>query len=420
MAKQFGLSKRERFTIVMNSLYQAISRQLNVHLPLAWGVQLRQRLVDLVAGILHSQSVRPARIAQSWQQLGVSDAQVDSLERRVRRIENDERLSAVACLHPLAQDYLRQADTQRLYLILDVTSHTDQVMLLMAAVWYRGQCLPLAWDTWTANVPLTGDRFWQRVAQVLAVVASLLPVGVEVVWLADRAFGTPHFTDLLQAYGWHFIVRVQGQTRFRNRVGHTWQLSELAGKHHRAKGSGQVFKSSGWRQLSVVVYHGRRHQTSLCLVSDLPPAWAWVAIYRQRFAIECLFRSYKSHGWHWEQSQVRQPEHLERLLVGMALATWLTLLLGTQVAHEYLCQPATGKRTTAPSVSRLSLFQLGLQRLAWGWMQFTAGRFAWWLGDWAAPNWSDQIRQHHTFAFVMGTMSSVVKLRHYLKVTVRP
>jgi len=413
-------TKQKWLTIVLNSLYQSIHQVLNQYVPLDWSAQLRQRLVDLVAGILHSHSASPARIAQSWQQLGISAAQVDSLERRVRRIENDRRLSAATCLHPLAQDYLQTAQTDRLYLILDATSHTDQVMLLMAGVWYRGQCLPLAWQTWAANVPLQGAGFWQRVAQMLATVARLLPAGVEVIWLADRAFGTPHFTDLLQPYGWHFIVRVQGQTRFQDRTGRCQPLSALAGKRRRAKGSGQVFKSSGWRALSVVVYHGRRHRTPLCLVSDLPPTWDWVEQYQRRYGIECLFRDYKSQGWHWEQSQVRQPEHVECLLVGMALATWLTLLLGTQVAHEALCQPATGRRASPPPVSRFSLFQLGLQRLAAGWLGNCHQTIAWWLGDWTAPNWSDQIRHHHAYAFVMGTMSSVVKRRHYLKVTVRP
>ena len=94
-----------------------------------------------------------------------------------------------------------------------------------------------------------------------------------------------------------------------------------------------------------------------------------------------MFRHYKQAGWHWEQGQVTDLAHLERLLVGMALATWRVVLVGTQVAAEHLALPASGHRRTRPWVGKQSLFTLGLQRLGC-WLHANTQRpLAWTLTD---------------------------------------
>jgi hypothetical protein len=402
----------------MKTLYQEVEAELNDHLPLDWHGELRRRLMLLVMGILLSESCSPRQMAQALYQHGLSTAQEDSIARQIRRIENDERLTVETCLHPFAKHHLCFGKPQELILIMDATTHTDKIFVLMVSVRYRGRALPLAWQIWLANQPLQGLGFWLRVSQLLAQVATLLPDGIPVTWLADRAFGTPQFTDLIQAHGWHFIVRVQGQTRFADRMGYEHRLDQLSGKRQRFKGCGKVFKAAKWRDLNVVVLHSRFYPSALCLVTDLDPDWSIARIYRLRYNIEAMFRDYKSYGWHWEQSQVTDIDHSQRLLLGMAFATWLTLMLGTQVAHEYLSQVPTGKRRTSPV--KQSLFQLGLQRLK----QWAVGNFrhplVFWLTGWHFPNWDDHIAQHHLFAYVMGTKSSFVKVQLYLYSTVRP
>jgi hypothetical protein len=242
--------------------------------------------------------------------------------------------------------------------------------------------------------------FWQRLAQLLQIVAELLPANVPVTWLADRAFGTPQFLDLLQPYGWHYVVRVQGQTRIQPRTRESLRVLEWPKAHHkRAKGRVRIFKKQGWREASVVVYHSPHHAQALCLVSDLPPAWALIDVYRGRYPIEATFRDYKTFGWHWEQVQVTNLQHIEHLLVAMALATWFSLLAGAQVAREWLQQPASGRRQTVPWIGKRSLFTLGLLRVRQA-LHSQRGRLVWQLSDWLAPNWQHQLYCYHARAFV--------------------
>lgn len=359
------------------------------------------RLALLVTGMLRAKSAAPARVAQGAHELHLSEAAPESIERRLRRTENDGALTAALCFHPFARRHLRLGQPHELILILDPTLQEDRAVMLSAAVWYRGRALPLAWALWPANTPLEGQGFWQRVAELLERVATLLPVGVPVTWLADRAFGTPAFIDLVVAHGWHYVLRIQGQTRYRDYHGREHAVQSLVPQRGaRRKLRSPVFKKAGWREASVVAYWGHRHEQPLCLVSDLPPHWHLLGLYRRRYPIEGTFRDYKSYGWQWEQGQVTDLQHMERLLVGMALATWLALLVGTQVAAELLAQPASGQRRTRPWAGKYSLFQLGLQR----WQQSLSGRLHLQLDarltDWQAPHWQAQICGHHARTFV--------------------
>lgn len=384
-----------------SELYHQIQQLLTEHVDPSVSASSLERLTLLVIGIIKAENASPARIAKALDQLGLTQANVESIERRIRRIENDQSLEATSCVHPLARMRLQFGRPDRLILIIDPTTQDDRVVMLTVSVWYRGRALPLAWAIWPAQQPLTDVGFWERVAALLQIVAELLPIGVPVVWLADRAFGSPAFTDLLEPYGWDYVVRVQGQTRFRDQQGHEMQIAILVSQpNKRTKRYGQVFKKRGWRWASVVAFWGQRHNSPLCLVTSLPPRWDIIALYRRRYPIEAMFRHYKSYGWQWELGQVTDLAHLERLLVGMALATWVVLLVGTQVASEHLAEPATGQRRTRPWVGKQSLFTLGLHRLG-RWLHGLTDRLlAWTLTDWDAPNWSAQITGHHARTFV--------------------
>lgn len=123
-------------------------------------------------------------------------------------------------------------------------------------------------------------------------------------------------------------------------------------------GEAEVFKKAGWRGANVVATWERGMKEPWLLLTDQRASLRHCRVYGQRMWVEESFRDDKGTGFHWEKSQVDDPEHALRLLLVLALALVLAASQGTVVLHS-------GRRGDLdPHRSRrLSLIQLGLRWL---------------------------------------------------------
>ncbi|WP_240614538.1 transposase [Herpetosiphon llansteffanensis] len=251
--------------------------------------------------------------------------------------------------------------------IIDETTHTDQWTLLTAALWYHGRAIPLAWVLHPGNTR-RATAFWTDTATLLDRVRQIIPATTPVIVVADRAFGCPVFTDQVTAHGWSWVVRVQGHTRMLLR-GHTEvPIRTLVGRGQRVVRRGQAFKKAGWRTVTVVATWAAAAPEPLLLVSNLTAIGAIAHAYGRRYAIEALFRDWKTAGWQWEASHTRSQTTQEALVLGMAIATVLLLLLGTAEAQGVLAARGPTPTPRRPWAARESLFRLGRYGvLRWLW-----------------------------------------------------
>ena len=366
-------------------LYQAVEGRLQEVLA-GPGVRVTtvRRLALLVVGLLAARSSVVAQMASGLWEAGVSAAQRASIERRLRRSVRDEKVTATACYAPAVRALVDWAGLAKrgkpAVLAVDESSQDDRAHLLRASLTYWGAALPLAWALWPQNAALAAGEYWRRVDAVLDRVAAVLPAGLGVIVTADRAYDIPPFVDRVAGRGWHWVVRLRanGATRFLDARGREHALKDLVRRHvpapgHRWKARGRLFKDAGWRAASVVATWAHGAKEPLVVVTDLPPRWEVLAHYDRRFWIEAGFRADKAKGWRWEDCQVADLGHLERLLVAMAWATLLALCLGLHDARASLRAVAAAppaRRPPKPQPARDSLFTLGL-RLARRWLART-------------------------------------------------
>lgn len=315
----------------------------------------------------------------------------------MRRCLNDPWLSWATAYAPAVRHVLRLNHAKRLRVIIDESGHTDAVRVLVASVWYRNRAIPLAWVPWPAQTPQERS-YWAKVDDLLALLKQVVPAELPITVLADRAFGHPTFTDRITALGWQYVVRIQGQTRYRDRQGQLQTVRSLVTHTQRRwKGQGELFKDAGWRTVSIVAFWSKQHREPLLLASSLPLGWDVIAEYKRRSAIEALFRDYKSKGWQWEASQVYDVEHHERLLLGLAWATLLVLLLGEEQIQAILAQPGP-KVLTRTWEGKHSVFRLGKDRLRARLAGTVQGPIVWQLAAFDAGGWQQECRQHHALA----------------------
>lgn len=286
----------------------------------------------------------------------VSSAKVPSSERRWQRLLANRRLQ----VQPLARQWARSvlADAGSLLLAIDETPQANHLRSMKLSRLVRGRALPLLWYTYRPHaLPMNQP---DMVLDLLKQVDALLPKDERrPTLLADRGLSWSAVVDFCTEHGWHFVLRLQHPTRVKLDDGRELAAGELAPRKGACwRGAAQVFKGAGWRAVNLVAWWPQDSDEPWLIISDLPPSRAQCRRYRSRMRQEQSFRDEKSHGFHWELSRVRDPEHADRLLLIMAMAMTLLIRLGLKLMRS-------GRRHHLERKDRrtLSVFQLGLRLL---------------------------------------------------------
>jgi hypothetical protein len=280
-----------------------------------------------------------------------------SVTRRIERLLANDRLDPEAAWPQWARAVLADWAGGPIVLILDETPNHNTLRCLKLTLAYRKRAVPLI----SLCYALGGqpEPMPKLIKRLFRQVAACLPEGAEVTLLADRGLAWPQVVDACRRQGWHYVLRLQGPTRVRRADGRETSAAELAPKPGtRWWGDAEVFKKSGWRAARVAACWERDTDGPWLLVSDHPEGPRLFRRYAKRTWTEELFRDEKSSGFRWDQSHVTDPEHAARLVLLMALATYLRLSLGSRVIKAGLRRfLESGRHRT------LSLFQIGLRWL---------------------------------------------------------
>lgn len=419
-----------------------------------------KRIAFLITGFIATETGTVSRLTETLHHLSLSPAKEESIGRRMLRILADERLDPERLLPLVFRDLLPQllaevlaaqaamtgstptpprAACPPVRVVVDETSKEDQVHLLVAGLAYQGLVLPLAARVWRQNEPLPQGAYPLALHSLLLEVHALLPAPLraQVLLLADRAYGIPTVIDLALVLGWDWVLRVQDQTCVQRRDGRICAIRELAptpgtgwvggfgpeGPSAEAALADEpvaVFKSAGWRKSQVVALWAVGEKEPWLLVTSLPGSEARLRDYAERWGIERLFLSWKSHGWQLEGCGVKDPERLGRLLSGLIVATAWRLAMGVAQAEQILEELAVRAQRRAPQPVQLRLalgrgrpgetsppergaarpFAAKFSLLSWGakavraaTLQTQTPALTWHWPAWNAPRWSTRCQQ---------------------------
>jgi hypothetical protein len=284
-----------------------------------------------------------------------------SIRRRMERLLANERLDAVAAMLELTRSALRDWGGRRLLLILDETPRRNDLRCMRLSVAYRKRTLTLLSVCYPPDRPPM--KMPKLVRWMLRGVAACLPGdAASVTLLADRGLCWPTLIRQCRRLGWHYLLRLQGDTRVRLPDGSERAVSGLAprrGTRRFAEGL-RVFKKARWLRANVVAVWEGDAKGPWLLVTDAPASYACCRGYCKRTWCEESHRDEKSHGLNWQRSQVDDPGHAQRLVLLMALATLLCIATGASAIKRGL------RRWFEPRVRRLnSVFRLGQRCLAY-------------------------------------------------------
>lgn len=252
---------------------------------------------------------------------------------------------------------------QQLALALDATTLGQQFTVLAISVLYRGCAVPVAWKILKATEPHPWQPEWKNLLQQFH---QRVPADWNVLVLADRGLYAKWLFQAISAVGWHPLLRINTQGKFRPQGWYHWrELKELVpAPGQRWQGRGTAFKNApGQLDCTLLACWSAEYKDPWLVVTDLPPEAANVCWYGLRAWIEQGFKRIKSGGWQWQYTRMSDPARAERLWLALALATWWLLSVGGEadetIAAETLAAVPKTERGRRPRWRLIGIFHRG-------------------------------------------------------------
>lgn len=207
----------------------------------------------------------------------------------------------------------------------------DQTTLAMHLVTSHGRATPLLWMT-VRKSELAEQRN-RHEDKLLRRLAEVVPENVEVIVLADRAFGDQARYEFIEALGLKFIIRFRECIAVTTAGAAPRPASELVPKNGRALLLKDVEVTKGRTAVpGVALVKAKAMQEAWCLATNVTDMSAreLVAAYGRRFTIEEAFRDTKDprFGFGLSASRISKPERRDRVFFLSAIAFVLMTLLG--------------------------------------------------------------------------------------------
>lgn len=303
-------------------------------------------------GVLACRHCAASRVAEAL--VGIGKAQ--SVQKRLERFLSNERINWRQCCRVWSAFVLRHYVGERIILLVDETKLGANLSVMVVGLACGGWCIPLAFWAYKADEWPMGQV--ELIEELLCWVAEGVPDGVIPLLEADRGIGTsPALIRVVQALGWHYLFRVQGQTRFELDDGTQFALQDLVSPGGTWTKAGRAFKKAGFLPAIAHLYWEEPYSQAWCLLTNCPTLSA--REYAKRTWQEGSFRDLKSDGFQWQTSHVFTPAHANLLLLVMSIAYAFVISLGTLVFEE----PSLAKKLDS---KRYSLFRLGLRLWQYG------------------------------------------------------
>ncbi len=339
----------------------SISVVLHERLPWQRKTQ-RENLALLVATMLSERSANLMSLAAA---LPRQPDRIDMRYQWIVRVLANPLIECDAVMLAFAREVLARAQAEagpgeRVDLILDQSRASERHQILMLALRWGERALPLAW-----RVEETEGAIGFGVQKgLLDTVVAWLPEEARVRLLGDRFYGTPALIGHCQVLGWDYRLRLKGNL-------HLWIDGADAGPVERL--------ARDTPYLTEVELTARRVRTNVGFIQDPGHEEPWIVAmseapgylttldYARRWGIEPMFSDFKTRGFGLEDSQIRFPDRLARLILVMALALYSAVSTGQWDAVHH-ATPAERRRPEQQPKNVLrsmtSWFTRGLRRIA--------------------------------------------------------
>lgn len=318
--------------------------QLHFH----WNFHRIRFLSRFITGLIICSTVNLTRIALLYN----SEANHKSNYRSLQRFFKLYKLDYIEYMHFVLKHLPKK---EKLYLVMDRTNWKfgrSPINILMLGIIYKNQCFPFCWELLEKGGSSCSSERKELLQRAIAVLGKDRIQGL----LGDREFIGARWFKYLIDEGIEFHIRIPKQIR----VG-----SLLLSKRRTVN---WLFRH--WRENAKTDYHkpviilgyklwvsGMKSDKGYCVVVSSKDNYSSLEKYQMRWTIENMFGAFKTRGFNFEQTHMKAPEKLKKLLMLVSIAYVWCIMIGIWISESIKIRIVTHGR------QEKSIFRVGYDYL---------------------------------------------------------
>lgn len=275
----------------------------------------------------------------------------ESLTQRLYRFSDNGHVGRHSHYLPLVRNLFAYWPDREVNLIMDRTDIGQKKSILLLAAGFKHRALPLTW-----RVLSFGGTGAELQRALLREIKPYLPAGKRIMFYGDTEFRAVEVQRYCRQQGWGWQLGVKSDTLF-HRGDEQWQALrtlKVARGQRRYVHNVTLTQTHTWSGVHLIIDWTHQDDHPRYVVCHQPTGRTSWRQGRKRFWIEPTFRDWKSYGFDLETSQIVDDQHLQCLLLGMAVATLWLLHLG-----HWVMVNDRANWLTAAHRRDYSLFRLG-------------------------------------------------------------
>ena len=284
----------------------------------------RYRVTNLslmITGVVRSRSVQQTQVAGEVP----LHCQDKSFVQRQRRFLMNSGVEIDRFYPAFIRPFVWAHQRHMLPLILDSSPAGRHCQMLMAACGYQHRALPLAWSVrkgQKGHFPTTGHL------KLIERAAAHIPEHAPVVLLGDGEFGKVALAQEAISRNWYYVLRAScDEVIWIEQEPYT--LSEFqVGPDETLWLEDVLWTNAQFGLVNVAVIWDESEEAPMYLVTCFELLEETLYWYKRRFWVEPMFRDDKSMGFNLQNSQLRDPDRMMRLLLVICLSYLWIMFLG--------------------------------------------------------------------------------------------
>jgi hypothetical protein len=292
-------------------------------------------LSDLAATVLICRSVNTSE----WRSiLPRKDCTDKARENYISRFLGNPLIVPSKVMSGFIPEILTQASSkgETIIFMLDQSKVSDGFECLMVSLRMGERAIPVAWKV----IQTEGAIGFSVQKPLLNTVAKMVPKGVNILFTADRFYGTANLIEWCQKQHWDYRIRLKGNLIL------TREGGEITTGDAAKLGVDALLEAElGRVKTNIGIIREKEHPEPWIIAMNDNPSKHKVLDYGMRWGIECMFSDFKSRGFGLTETQLQHPNRIERLILVLTIALYWAVSTGMKPTVQ--TAPVTLKKNNA-------------------------------------------------------------------------